>query len=118
MRTVSAVLRYRVNAAADALKADAVHHFKNSVSSSANDSDITVNFSSSSYDSSSYHSDSDHTDSASVSENSVLTHNLCLSLSLSVIAHQELSLLQQEASSECRITVSETADDTDDAFKI
>ena len=116
--TVLTVLRHRANAAADAFKADTVHSFKNSVSSSANDSDITVNFSSSSYGSSSYHSDSDHTDSASAFRNSVFTHNFCSSLSLSVIAHQELSSLQQEMSSECEITVFRAADDVSDALKI
>ena len=116
--TVLTVLRHRVNTVTGTLKADTVRSFKNLMSNPANDSDTAVNFSSSSYGSSDYHSDSDHTDSASASENSVLTHNLCLSLSLSVIAHQELSLLRQEASSECRVTISETADDADDASEI
>ena len=116
--TVLTVLRHRVNAAADTLKADTVCSFKNSVSSFTNDSDIAVNFSSSSYGSDSYHSDSDHTDSASASENSVFIRNLCLSSSPPVIAHQGLSLPQQEVSSECRVTISETADDASDASEI
>ena len=85
--TVLTVLTHRVNTAADAFKADTVCSFKNSVSSSANDSDTAVNFSSSSYNSDNYHSDSDHTDSVSISENLVLTHNFCLSSSLSVITY-------------------------------